>query len=258
METTQRTPSSSATGPRTIGALKAALARAATSEHGERQRYLAGCRCDACKQANAAYERARRQARLSGEWNGLVSARKVRAHLKALSKKGVGRRAVAAASDVPEGTLNAIQAGKQQHLRAQSERRILAVTVDMASDHALIDIAPTLSLLRELKEAGFSQRRVARELGRKQPSLQLSKSRITPLMASRIAKVHRRLMASDEALVPAGPTHRRLTTLREELFTERQIARWLDMPDERLNIPTGKIPLALERRVAELYNRLMF
>ena len=34
----------------------------ASSRHGSRARYKAGCRCDACRAANAAYQRTRREA----------------------------------------------------------------------------------------------------------------------------------------------------------------------------------------------------
>jgi len=73
---------------------------AADRPHGHRLRYLAGCRCFQCRRSNSDYERERQAARAAGDWNGLVDADRARRHLRALARQGVGRRMVAAASDV--------------------------------------------------------------------------------------------------------------------------------------------------------------
>jgi hypothetical protein len=74
--------------------------------------------------------RLRCRPRLAGTWNGLVSADDVRAHLKRLSRQGVGYKSVANAADMAHTSLAKILAGTRHHLRAQTARRILAVDQD--------------------------------------------------------------------------------------------------------------------------------
>jgi hypothetical protein len=99
--------------------LKPIAQLAANRDHGNRVRYLAGCRCTDCRRANSAYESARQKARAAGDWNGFVLATR-RAHLKDLSSKNVGRRAVSAASDVAESIVFAIASGTKTHIRART------------------------------------------------------------------------------------------------------------------------------------------
>lgn len=58
--------------------LKPAAELAKVRPHGTRLKYVGGCRCDACRSANSAYERDRQLARKHGDWNGLASARRAR------------------------------------------------------------------------------------------------------------------------------------------------------------------------------------
>lgn len=160
---------------------------------GTRVRYVRGCRCDACRAANTQYERERGAARRAGDWNGLVDARLARAHLRKLSRQGVGRRAVAAASDVAESLLCDIRAGRKTRIRARTERRILAVTPAMASDRALVDATPTWELLEELLEEGFTEAQLARWLGYETPRLQLGRERVTARNAHDVQVLHGRL-----------------------------------------------------------------
>ena len=60
--------------------LKPASELAAKRPHGDRLRYVAGCRCDLCRKANSTYERERQKARAAGDWNGIVDAAKARQH----------------------------------------------------------------------------------------------------------------------------------------------------------------------------------
>ena len=86
---------------------------AAGRPHGTRLRYLAGCKCDACRKANSSYESERQRARKAGDWNGLVDASKARRHLRRLSRQGVGRRVVSEVSDVAESILQQIRSGEK-------------------------------------------------------------------------------------------------------------------------------------------------
>lgn len=55
--------------------LKPVAELAEQRSHGDRLKYLAGCRCVPCRAANSRYEVARAAARKAGDWNGLVPAR---------------------------------------------------------------------------------------------------------------------------------------------------------------------------------------
>jgi len=49
--------------------------------HGTRARYVGGCRCGACTEANAEYARMNQKMVRMGDTNKLVSAKRVKAHL---------------------------------------------------------------------------------------------------------------------------------------------------------------------------------
>ncbi len=257
METTALAPLSSRSTFLAQRGIRPAEQLAAGRQHGDRLRYLAGCRCDLCRKANSNYERERQKARASGDWNGLVDAAKARNHLLKLSAQGVGRRAVSEATNVSETVLMNIRSGAKKRIRARTERLILAVTPGMASDHALIDAAPTWKLVHQLKKAGFTQSRLSAEMGCNGRALQIGKERITVRNAARMAAIHERLMASDEILVPAGPSLNKLRLLREEEFTEKQLARWLELPDGEYTIPQRRVTRGLEKRIVALFDRLM-
>lgn len=224
--------------------------------HGQRGTYARGCRCDACRAANTAYERARAVARATGEWNGLVPAEVAQQHLLKLSEAGVGRRAVAAATDIAESILFAIRSGTKQKIRAATARKILAVDLSCAGDHALMCAKPSMKLVAKLLKAGFTKTRIAQEMGYKVHALQLKDGLITVRNAARLALVHDRLMASDDMLVPSAPTQRLIRALRDELYSEKQLARWLEMPDEVLHIPSKRLPRSLAKKVAALHLKL--
>lgn len=168
--------------------------RASEKPHGVRARYISGCRCDACRRANTAYEVARDKARKNGDWNGNVPADRAVAHLRWLSKHGVGKLAVAAASDVGKSTICDILAGRKTKIRARSERRILAVTLDQRSDGAIIPAGRTHRLIRQLREEGFTGVFLAKQLGYQgSRAIQIGGERVTVRNAARVRRLHERL-----------------------------------------------------------------
>lgn len=190
--------------------------------HGDRLRYMAGCRCHDCRRANTDYEKTRAKARKAGDWNGIVTAHRARAHLAHLSDQGVGRRAVGDACDVADSILVAIIKGDKTRIRARTERAILAVTVEAAADRALIPAGPTWALLDELISHGYSKSELARELGYKTRALQLNRHQVTVRNAHDVARLHARLRT-----IPAGPALRLLNELADEGYTRRQILEQL-------------------------------
>ena len=168
--------------------------RTDTLAHGRRARYVAGCRCDLCRAANRNYARKRLHAQKDGDWNGLVDAGKARAHLMSLSRAGVGRRAVAAATDVALTVIADVRSGKKRRIRARTERLILGVTPAMASDRALVKPGRTYQRIKHLvEEEGFSKAELARRLGYRRPALQFRRQRMTARNVARVEALYQRL-----------------------------------------------------------------
>jgi hypothetical protein len=161
--------------------------------HGTRLRYLAGCKCFECRRSNSDYERERAKARAAGDWNGFVSAGKARFHLMSLSRRGVGKRAVAAASDVALSVLTEIRTGRKQRIRARTERKILAVTPALASDRALVKPGRTAKLIERLVDEGYTKAELARRLGYSTPALQFRPDRMTARNVARVEALYARL-----------------------------------------------------------------
>jgi|CXWL01.1.fsa_nt_gi hypothetical protein len=165
----------------------------ASRPHGDRLRYLAGCKCIECRRANSSYERHRRQARKSGDWNGIVSAERARIHIQKLAKLSLGYKAVSAVTDIPETTIRNIRLGRQTHLRAKSERRILNVTVDMRSDGALVSAQSTWRCVSRLISAGYTKCRLAKLFGYRSGEIKFGKQFITVRRAERFRRLYMRL-----------------------------------------------------------------
>lgn len=162
--------------------------------HGDRLRYMAGCRCVPCRAANSRYETGRSAARKAGDWNGLVSAKRARRHILKLSSLGVGRRAVAEAADVGATIIAAIRSGRKLKIRKRTEQKILSVTPTAVSGGALVPADRALRLINRLIEVeGFTKTEIARRLGYKTPALQIKPGWITASRAAAIERLYRRL-----------------------------------------------------------------
>jgi len=240
--------------------LRPASELAENRPHGDRLRYIGGCRCDACRAANTAYERSRNAARAAGDWNGIVSADKARRHIKKLSKLGVGRRAVAAATDISDTILFEIRSGTRKNIRARTERLILAVTTDVRGEAFLVPAGPTWALIDELIAAGHTKSEIALGIGRKTPALQLDKTTITLRNEAAVKRLHARLIQPDQGMVNASKAVRLIEQLRAELFPASRIAAELGMPEA---VESGafvlprRITSELETRIVALHQRLM-
>lgn len=162
--------------------------------HGDRLRYMAGCRCLPCRCANARYEQQRLAARRRGEWNGLVSAGPARAHLRKLSHAGVGYKTAADAASVARSVVAKIVQGQRSQIRAQTAKRLLEITADARADHSTVPAAKTWRRINQLLEEGFTKTRLARELGMRTPALQISKTRVLACTELAVEKLWRRYM----------------------------------------------------------------
>lgn len=162
--------------------------------HGERLRYMAGCRCFHCRRANSDYERQRGIARRNGDWNGIVSAAKARHHMLELRRQGVGRRSIQASTDIANSVLSEIVAGRKRRIRARTERLILAVTIQQAADGAYVDARKTWVQIRQLLREGFTKARISAEIRQAGRALQLGKRRVTVRNAAAVNRLWLRYM----------------------------------------------------------------
>lgn len=246
--------------------------------HGDRLRYMAGCRCPACRGANTAYERMRARARKAGKGNPLVPADEARAHLNALSDAGVGRNTVAQVTDISTAIVQMIAAGTRERIRLATARKILAVTPDCRADGARIDAGPTWALIGALLKAGDTKLSIARGIGQKGSGLQLSRELVTVRNAEKVRRHHDRRMAeiaaeaaakreaaqaaaARAAPVPAGSTRQHLDWLREELGHPKRIARAVGCTEDALravlNHPRiNTVPRAFADQVEAAYRSL--
>jgi hypothetical protein len=244
--------------------------------HGTRARYVAGCRCDDCREANrlAYHERQARakaaaiaavpsspapiakpwtapdgtiklrtyrracpgpggagcpygthlrkdstgglceRCRLRLVYNGLVPATAARAHLRALSRAGIGRRAVQAATDLSGTILGHIRTGRRKNIRASTEARILAVDAAAIADHGCVAGGRTWRTIRKLLGYGLTRGEIAQRLGAERPALQIRKDRVlakTALKVERLlAEVERHDLGNGVVICPdCGFSHAR-------------------------------------------------
>lgn len=240
--------------PLALRGLKPVSVLGAARPHGDRLRYQAGCRCDECRAANAAYERERIAERKAGRANHIVPADRARNWLKHLSAQGVGKNSVADVSGVARVLLQEILAGRREHIRASTERKILAVTPDMAADRALIDATETWRLINELLECGWTKQALARHLGMTR-TIQFDRHRVTVRNAARVRRMHRELFDPCMALVSSERSRELIASLREEGFTDKAIERHLgeDCLDA---VEKARLSKAMENRIVETYRRL--
>lgn len=235
--------------------LKTMSQLAANRPHGDRLRYMAGCRCADCRAANAAYERMRSAERKAGNADNIVPADKARAHLLALSAAGVGRKSVRQATDINEAILQKIRSGVRTQIRRSTERRILAMPIaaDMLSDGAHIDAGPSWALVAELVQAGFTKKRIAHELGQTGQGLQLGPKLITVRNADRLRRVHARLINSDERLVDSAESAKLIRELLDEGYLASRIAH--EAGPNALALPR-RITVQQAKAIADTHRRL--
>ena len=182
--------------------LRSAADLFAARPHGTRARYMAGCKCFYCRRANSDYERLRQAARAAGDWDGIVSAQRAHKHLHKLSRQGIGRRAVSAATDIADSILHQIHLGTRAFIRARTERKILAVTAAARADHSLVPAGPLWRAIDALVAAGFPKNFLAHRLGYAD-AIQFNRRRVTAKNERCVLRLHRQLMtpAAREALL---------------------------------------------------------
>jgi hypothetical protein len=157
----------------------------------------------------------------------------MKTHLIQLAERGIGSRAVQAASDVARTVIVDVMAGRKLQVRAETVRRVLAVDEGARADSSYVDAWPTHDAIRELLRLGLRRYEIAARLGNKakQPSLQILKSpRVLASTALRVKKlladVHEELRLEREAgnvCAQCGYSHEvaaRLRTLKAHMDVE--------------------------------------
>lgn len=83
-------------------------------------RYVAGCRCDACKAARSAYERSRARARGYGRPTGFVDAEPVRAKVRQLQAQGYTYAEMERRIGCDRQVVDALLHGKRGRVRTET------------------------------------------------------------------------------------------------------------------------------------------
>lgn len=152
-------------------------------EHGTRACYVfgpdgghdrtRGCRCGACNAANRATANERTRLIAYGRWQPYVDAGPAREHLRMLSAHGIGWKRAAELSGVSNGAVSKLLFGgpgdrpPTRRVRPETEAAILAVrpSLDALADSAQTDPAGTRRRVQALVACGWSQARIAAQLG---------------------------------------------------------------------------------------------
>ncbi|MQS14482.1 hypothetical protein F7Q99_19990 [Streptomyces kaniharaensis] len=134
-----------------------------TFEHGTVTGYkYRGCKCLACCNAYAAYQRTRNRKRAYGTWQPLVDAAPARKHLEALHARGMAWEQIARVSGVPVTELRRLRIPMGSHqpperIRRERAQLLLAVEFDVAptTPKALVPSVGTARRVQGLRAIGW-------------------------------------------------------------------------------------------------------
>ncbi len=158
---------------------KACMHKEATHEHGTHACYvLDRCRCIPCRDANTSYERTRSRQTAYGRWQPYVDADPVRAHVRSLMDQGLGLKRIVVLSGVSQGGLWKLMYGKRQPdgtqvpsktVRVETATKLFRVSasLDRLGASVCVDSTVTRRRLQALVAAGWSQSKLAVQLGMK-------------------------------------------------------------------------------------------
>ena len=146
--------------------------------HGTRSRYVDGCRCDRCREANRLYYHQRKR-----HGTDLIDAGEARRIIQRLRNRGVGIRRLAHLTGLRRSTLQNIAAGRTRRVHPDTLRR-LTDTFPIPADSTLVDATETLRRVKWLLTHGVTKRDISQHLGHRNP-----RSR---LQIAKRGQVHRR------------------------------------------------------------------
>jgi hypothetical protein len=166
--------------------------------HGDVRTYRRGCKCLPCKAASATYRRERRATCSYPDPAERLPAARAELYLAELRARGVGYRQAARLSGLSERFVLEVRAGKVATLRADTMTRILAIRPALALGRHVMGWR-TARLIDSLEREGFSRGRIARELGRRSPRLQIGRRKCTVKNALRVRTLWRRINAEGDS-----------------------------------------------------------
>lgn len=128
-----------------------------------------------------------------------VPAKEARRHLRKMRTMGVPQAILATTCGLSERHTNAILNGKVKYLKPATFDAVMAVGLSAieTAKSGKIDSKQSAHLIEEILEAGYSKGWIARQLGLKINSFQLSPT-ITIARANRIKEIHDRLWKENE------------------------------------------------------------
>lgn len=156
-----------------------------TCERPSRGRYVSGCRCPGCKEANRAYQtrwsrRARKKGQLATPYVGATETRQARERVRCLMGSGIPLKAISAATGVTRSALRVLLGlepcthpsrrtnGSLVETKRMSRKNYFAIMecemFDVA-DGALVSARQTVRIVHEAHRLGLPVRTIARICG---------------------------------------------------------------------------------------------
>ena len=173
------------------------------SGHGTRTRYVGGCRCEPCTEANRLYIREldRHHRRVA---YGIeeprpergIDATEAREHLRWLASVGVGSRVVASRAGLSRTTVTEIITGERAKCLPETAEKILAVGKYDRSAGARVDAADTWRKIDELLARGWTKVAIARRVSSPNAlALQIKRDEVRASTAEKVASLYAEVMA---------------------------------------------------------------
>lgn len=173
------------------------------SGHGTRTRYVSGCRCEPCTEANRVYirelDRHHRRVAYGIEEprpERVIDATEARDHLRWLASVGVGSRVVAERTGLARGTVRDIITGEHANCLPKTAEKILAVGKYDRSSGARVDAADTWRKIDELLARGWTKVAIARRISSPTAlALQIGRDEVRASTAQKVTALYVEVMA---------------------------------------------------------------
>ena len=135
--------------------------------HGHFMRYLVGCRCGRCRQANVAYKRKLARNRLLYGPNDLVPTDRVRRFLLEMQKSGIGYKTIAKTVGVGKTGLGVLiwPGGETKHfIRRRTEAKVLSYVPSLENlpKSNCVPAAETIARIHQLEAWGYPRALITR------------------------------------------------------------------------------------------------
>jgi hypothetical protein len=181
--------------------------------HGTRSRYVHGCRCRPCRDANTDYENRRSKLIVYGQWTPFRPAGITVQRVEWLRREGMGLHTIAELAGTHRSVLQKLLRGETCQVRIETQTAVMAIepTLENLRPSTLVDAAPTWRLVRGFLAVGFTKAEIGRWVTKdpRTRSLQLHTEKVSARNAAAVADLHARWVAGE--IVPASVKRRRLS-----------------------------------------------